>query len=80
MTRIDHTNCLHPRGAFERKHCRADRQAAIKACQVRYMEVADDLNFAGQREYEAMVELLSYRLGVDLLDAYQIVENGPVMI
>jgi hypothetical protein len=78
-TRIDHTDCTHEATPKGRAWCRADRKRRIADCQARYLAVEDEPNFEGQREYEATVELLAGYLGVELHEAYQIVENGPVV-
>lgn len=31
------------------------------------------------REYEATVDLFAYRWNMDLTDAYELIENGPVI-
>jgi hypothetical protein len=79
MTRLDHTDCGHALTPAARKRCRDWRNAKIKALQAAYMEMMDDPNFSGQREYEAMVDLFSGQIGMDLHDTYNLIENGPVL-
>lgn len=78
-TRLSHTDCPHGSTPADRRACRNSRNAQIKAAQRMYMEVAEDPNLAGQREYEATVDLFAMRWRMDLADAYQLIENGPVV-
>lgn len=76
---MDHTTCLHPSTPTGRRYCRADRKMAIKGLQAAYMEMAqsDDDNL--RREYEARVDIFSQNWAMPLADAYQLIENGPVV-
>ena len=74
---MTHTTCSHDRTPAARKACRAARRDAIKRCQVAYAGAENGtLEIA---EYEAMIDLLSGKLGVALADAYLIVEEGPIL-
>jgi hypothetical protein len=77
--RMDHTDCLHPSTAAGRRYCREDRKMAIKGLQAAYteMEESDDDNL--RREYEARVDIFSVNWGMPLADAYNLIENGPVV-
>lgn len=79
-TRFDHTTCLHPATAAGRRYCRADRKMAIKGLQAAYMEmeISDDTEL--RREYEARVDIFSQNWGIALRDAYNLIENGPVVL
>lgn len=78
-TRLDHTNCGHALTAAARKVCRDRRNGYIRQAQRAYLAVDLDPDFAGQNEYEAMVDLFSMRYGMDLHDAYALIERGPVV-
>lgn len=75
--RIDHTGCDHRATPADRKVCRTARRARLVEAQAAYRAVAEDPNFAGQRDYEAMVQTLSFKFGITLRAAYDLVENGP---
>lgn len=82
MTRIDHTNCRHVRTPKARAACRADlaaggRNARIAELQRAYMKAEE----AGMpyAEYEAMVDIFAMDFGMNLQDAYELIENGPVL-
>lgn len=74
-TRIDHTNCSHDATPAARKWCRDNRRDAIRQAQHAYLDCEEGK--VESAEYYAIVELLSYTLGVSLDEAYEIVENGP---
>jgi hypothetical protein len=80
-TRIDHTNCSHDRNARGRAWCRETRRDAIKRAQAAYGALWTLETPAGEMydEYHALVEDVIFRLGVDRAEAYDIVENGPVV-
>lgn len=78
-TRLDHTNCGHALTPAARNRCRTWRTDRIRQAQRAYMIVVEDPNFTGQREYEAMVDLFASQTGMDLHDAYTLIENGPVL-
>lgn len=78
-TRLDHTACSHDRTPVARKACRARRRTDIKKLQAEYMIVADSPDFHGQSEYEAGVEIFAMIWGMDLRDAYDLIENGLVV-
>jgi hypothetical protein len=75
--RMDHTGCTHAATPAARKVCRADRRNQVKNLQRAYMDV--DAGTFAIAEYEAMVDLFSMRWGMDLRDAYQLIEEGPVV-
>jgi hypothetical protein len=79
-TRVDHTNCSHTRNAKGRAWCRANRRNKIREAQKMYDAVQLDPNFAGQSEYEATVDLFAMDYGMDLRDAYDLIERGPIII
>ena len=84
MTRIDHTNCRQVRTPKARAACRADRAAGgrgrnlrIWALQAAYMHAeAGNMPYA---DYEAMVDLFAGEFGIKLQDAFELIENGPVI-
>jgi len=77
--RMDHTNCTHDATAAGRRYCRADRKMAIKCLQAAYMAAAVGNDSELIREYEARVEIFSTNWGIELREAYKIVENGPIL-
>lgn len=80
-TRIDHTGCSHSATPKGRAYCRNLRREAIKAAQAQYNVVAsvDQAERDQYDEYYALVENVAYHCGVELRQAYEIVENGPVL-
>lgn len=79
--RMDHTNCTHEATPKGRAWCRNAYRAAIKGLQAEYMAVAsiDQADAQAIREYEAGVDLFSGRWGIDFHEAFNIIENGPVI-
>jgi hypothetical protein len=81
--RIDHTNCRHVRTPKARAACRADlaaggRNRRIAELQRAYMQAdAAELPWA---EYEAMVDIFSMDFGIKFQDAFELIENGPVIL
>jgi len=83
-TRLDHTTCSHDRTPAARGRCRKLRLAQIKACQQEYMKIADmtgatDDEVFAIREYEAGIDIFAVNWGMDLADAYALIERGPVV-
>lgn len=79
MTRFDHTNCTHPATPKGRAWCREARRSDIRKAQAAH-SLAWDTNATPEiREYEATVDLFAMRWGMDLHDAYDLIENGPVV-
>jgi hypothetical protein len=78
-TRFDHTNCLHPSTPAGRRFCRLDLKMAIKGLQVAYLEMEASDDAEVRREYEARVDIFSQNWGMPLRDAYNLIENGPVV-
>jgi hypothetical protein len=82
MTNFDHTNCYHVRTPKARKACRADRatggrNARIAELQRAYVKAdAAELPYA---EYEAMVDIFAGDFGMKLQDAFELIEEGPVI-
>jgi len=79
MTRLDHTNCGHALTPAARKRCRDWRNDRIRAAQKAFMAAAEDNDSHLIREYEAMVDLFAGQVGMDLHDAFDLIENGPVI-
>lgn len=78
--RMDHTNCSHPTTAAARKRCRSRRTADIREAQAGF-KTAWDVNETHEiREYEALVDMFAFRWNMDLADAYDLIEKGPVVI
>lgn len=79
-TRFDHTDCSHDRTPAARGRCRARRASDIREAQAAF-QVAWDVNETFEiREYEAIVDLFATRWGMELRAAYDLIENGPVVI
>lgn len=77
--RMDHTNHDHSATPAARKVCRDAYYGQIQKAQHVYLDVMADPDFAGQSDYEAMVDLFAMCWGMDLYDAYQVIEKGPVI-
>lgn len=80
MTRLDHTNCGHAITPAARKTCRTWRTDRIRQAQKAYMEMSDSGDVTLIRNYQAMVDLFAAQAGMDLRDAYTLIENGPVIL
>lgn len=82
-TRFSHTDCTHAATPAGRRYCRDSRRDQIRDAQKRYSDLADmprtDDEIFALREYEATVDLFSMRWGMALRDAYELIENGPVI-
>ncbi len=79
--RINHTDCSHDATPRGRAWCRKMRTDAIKTAQAAYLDLCtrDENTAAAFDNYYALVHDVSFRLGVELRDAYEIVENGPLV-
>lgn len=77
--RMDHTDCPHDATPKGRAWCRKDRLDRIAKLQREYMVMSDSGDVALIREYEAGVDLFAMRYGMDLHDAYDLIERGPVI-
>lgn len=76
---MTHTDCTHETTPAARRRCRAARRSDVMAAQAAY-RVACDVNETHEiREYEATVDLFAGRWGMPLADAYELIENGPVV-
>lgn len=79
MTRFDHTNCRHDATPAARGRCRAARRADIMKAQAAF-RLAFDTNASPEiREYEATVDNFAYRWNMTMADAFDLIENGPVV-
>lgn len=76
-SRIDHTNCSHEATSKARQVCRDRRREALREAQQMYLDC--DLTGTGWDNYYATVEMFAGLIGVALDEAYDIVENGPVV-
>jgi hypothetical protein len=79
-TRSDHTDCSHDATPKGRAWCRNMRNQAIKKAQQAYTALwtVETPDQGAYDEYYALVDDVAYRLGVEVREAYTIVEDGPV--
>ncbi|MET0416571.1 MAG: hypothetical protein ABW022_11190 [Actinoplanes sp.] len=74
----NHTDCLHPRTPAGRKSCRTRRTQALRDAQAAYGPTQmDDATTETWDVYEGLVITYSMLVGIDIRDAYNVVENGP---
>jgi hypothetical protein len=78
-TRFDHTNCSHEATAKSRAKCRARRRTDLMEAQAAFQKAWDVNETFEIREYEAIVDTFAYRWNMDLADAYDLIEKGPVV-
>lgn len=76
---MTHTACTHEATPAARRKCRARRRADVMAAQAAYRIAFDTNETAEIREYEATVDLFAMRWNMDLADAYELIERGPVV-
>lgn len=77
---MTHATCNHEATPAARRRCRAARRADIMAAQAAYQKACDSNEIPEIREYEAMVDIFAYRWSMDLADAYNLIEQGPIVI
>ena len=77
--RFSHTACTHDTTAAARRRCRARRRTDLMEAQAAFQKAWDVNETFEIREYEAIVDTFSYRWGMDLKAAYDLIENGPVV-
>jgi anti-sigma regulatory factor (Ser/Thr protein kinase) len=74
----NHADHNHPATPAARKACREYRRAAIRECQLAYMEM--DAGTMEVSEYYAYIDLLTYKLdNCTMAEAFAIVETGPII-
>lgn len=78
-TRIDHTNCSHDRTAKGRAWCRNERNRALVNAQAAFLKASETNDIEAIIEYRATVDQFAYVSGISLDEAYNQVENGPVL-
>lgn len=77
---MTHTTCTHEATPAARRRCRARRRADLIEAQAAFQKAWDVNKTHEIREYEAMVDLFAHRWNMDLAAAYELIENGPVVI
>ena len=78
-TRFDHTACRHTATPAGRKACRARRTADIREAQDLFKKAWDTNATPEIREYEATVDTFAFRWNMTMADAFDLIENGPVV-
>lgn len=80
-TRINHTDCSHDSTARGRAWCRDNRRNVVRAAQAAYMTLwtVQTPSHDDYDTYYALVDDVRYCLGGTLREAYELVENGPVL-
>lgn len=76
---MTHTACTHDATPAARRRCRARRRSDLIAAQAAFQTAWDVNDTHAIREYEAMVDTFAYVWNMDLADAYELIENGPVV-
>lgn len=75
--RMDHTDCSHEATTRARTSCRTGRRDVLRAAQRGFMDA--DIEAITWDAYRELVCTVALRFNIEVRDAYELIENGPVV-